>query len=377
LYKTSRSVEDKAVSADVYYYSGQKDVQEKAIRAELAACDDLDRTLILRARLAMLLRGQKKWGAAGRELRLDGTDLSRASADSKAFVYAAQGALLLEQGSPAPAADYLEPVLRHFSRCTEYTQLRQYVSSAWKYAELEGSFGRVGSALSLLSRATSVAQEIGDLHGYCNSRIAEAHISISQGNFKNAITALIWASHPPAIIGNHQPRPRFIAGELARAWAIVEWKYRLTGGKWLGYVHPLWALKFASQRLNESMSFVMRVPFLAEFAIASPNEVYNIILEHEGMLPLGKGSRAKFSRTERERISSLYEGMCALCGCQINESEKWHVDHIVLHSIGHAPKRTARDAYLNYRPVHSRCNLVRGDSDFWYLNTAYHNNPTL
>src|SRR5205823_2991335 len=109
-----------------------------------------------------------------------------------------------------------------------------------------------------------------------------AHIAVSQDNFKAAVTALIWASHPPGAIGEQQPRPKFIAGELARAWAVVEWKHRLIKGKWLGYVHPLWALEFADQRLRNSMSYVMRVPFLGNLAIASPSEFHAAILGHEG-----------------------------------------------------------------------------------------------
>ncbi len=363
---------------DRYYYSGQKDVQERALCAELALCDDLDRSIVLRAQLAMLLRGQKRWTAARREIcRLDSRNLLRASPDSRAFVEAAEGALLLEEGFLSAAIEKLDRALSRFKHSREYSQLRQYVSSLWKCAEIQASLRHTNASRALLARAKSIAIEIGDLHGYCNAQIAEAHIAVSQGRFKAAATALIWASHPPEAIGKEQPHPKFIAGELARAWAVVEWSYRLMKGKWLGYVHPLWALKFADQRLEDSMSYVMRVPFLGELAIASPKELYAVVIEREEMIPLGSGSRARFSQNERERIFSLYAGICALCGKRISEIEKWHVDHIVLHSIGHAPKKTARDAYLNYRPLHSSCNLARGDDDFWYLADAYHNNPTL
>ncbi len=362
---------------DAHYYSGRKDVQEQALRAALADSDDRDRSIVLRAQLAMLLRGQKKWDQAREALQIESRNLAGVSADTRTFVLAAEGALFLEEGKLDAAADTLHLVTDRFGKSSDSLRLRQYVSSGWKYAQVRASFGEHRDASRLLGRVQAVATDIGDLHGYCNALIAESHVAVSQGNYRRAVTALMWASHPPAVIGKDQPNPRFIAGELARAWAFLEWKYRIDKSKWLGYVHPMWALEFANQRLKQCMSFVMRVPFLNEFAISSPDQVAESIRHAEGMLRQGKGSRPKFSPDERERIFRIYDGLCALCGKKIDENDKWHVDHIVLHCVGHAPKRTARDAYLNYRPVHSRCNLVRGNADFWHLQESYLNNPTL
>ena len=272
------------------------------------------------------------------------------SRTSRAFVDAAEGALLFEEGYLTLSAEKLSDALRFLERSLSYQGLRQFVSTTWKFAELEASFGRPSSAMSLSDPAMSVAQEIGDLHGYCNARIAEAHVALSQDNFKRAVEALLWASHPPSTIGTNQPSPRFIAGELARAWAVVEWQHRLEKGSWLGYVHPLWALKFAGQRLQKSMSFVMRVPFLGRWAIASPSNFHDAILHHANMIPEGRGSRPRFSLIERERIFEYYGGLCALCGTRIRQDATWHVDHIVLHSMGRVPKKTAAGAFLNYRP---------------------------
>ncbi|HBA89467.1 MAG TPA: hypothetical protein DCZ75_16220 [Geobacter sp.] len=363
--------------ANTDYYSGRKDIQEQALRAELNDTDDLDRSVTLRAQLAMLLRGQKQWDASRRELSLASSDLPRVSSDSKALVEAAEGALLLEQGQLLAAVEKLKLGLKHLEHSRDHLMLRQYVSSKWKCAELEASLGHSSIADAGLSRARSVAQEIGDLHGYSNTRIVEAYVALSRDDFKSAVAALMWVSHPPEAIGRTQPRPHFIAGELARAWAVVEWTHRVRKQRWLGCVHPLWALKFAAQRLRESMSFVMRVPFLGSLAIASPDEIYTSLLQESDMIPEGKGTRPRFTQTERQQIFAIYTGLCALCGQQIIEGDDWHVDHIVLHSMGHAPKSTARSAYLNYRPVHAKCNLMRSDNDFWLIKKVFDNNPTL
>ena len=51
-----RSNAPRVAAEDRLYYSGRKDLQEQALRAELADIDDLDRSITLRAQLAMLLR---------------------------------------------------------------------------------------------------------------------------------------------------------------------------------------------------------------------------------------------------------------------------------------------------------------------------------
>lgn len=346
---------------DQFYYGGQKDLQEKALRVDLAdSGGDLDRSVTLHAHLSMLLRGQGQshWQGSQQELKLANAILSRSSRDSQAFVHAAEGALLLEMGELAQALEKLTLTYQRFSQSSEHLKLRQCVSSLWKAAEIEASLRRSDTAKILLARAQGIAQDIGDLHGYANARIAEAHTAAANGDYKTAIASLIWVSHPPHAIGQDQP-------------------HRREKTKWLGFVHPLWALKFAEKRLQVSMSFPMRVPFWGKLAIASLEDVSKAFAAESGMLPKDLNSRARFSPKEQERILSFYGGICALCGERIEKNEKFDIDHIVCHSMGQVPKKTARPAYLNYRPTHAKCNRGRGNDDFWFLVKSHRNNPTV
>jgi hypothetical protein len=52
-------------------------------------------------------------------------------------------------------------------------------------------------------------------------------------------------------------------------------------------------------------------------------------------------------------------------------------DAIVLHRVGHSAKSRENPYLLNFRPLHAKCNLRRGDNDFFFLNHSFRNNPTL
>lgn len=69
--------------------------------------------------------------------------------------------------------------------------------------------------------------------------------------------------------------------------------------------------------------------------------------------------RKSLTRNQRAELFLEHDGICHLCGCQINAArgEVWEVEHVEAREIG------GRDDWANLRPAHVACHKAKTASD--------------
>lgn len=331
--------------------------------AGIVASGDSEDAIIRLTLIANMLRGRKEWDAARASLSLvpDAT-IARLGARAKGHMLSAKTALEFETGDLERAEHYGDSAWSLLSRAVAYDlDCRVMTSLAWKLSHIKKTLRKPDEAHRYLTRSETESLNVQDLHGYCNVKLAEAHQAVEVGSWTSAIEAILRVLHPPYKFRG-APRSAFIAAEAARAVAVLEAQFFEVIGRPLGLVHPSAALHFSEQVFKATTSEVMRVPYLADLAIAPPAELRASFESRLVGLPSVTGARPQFTPAERQRMFDRYRGICSLCGVPMSPTD-FHVDHVVFHKWGQVSKRLSRPGFINFRPVHGQCNLLRGAKD--------------
>lgn len=332
-------------------------------RRAIAAGSDLRECVIRVGLISAILRGDMEWDAATRCLDLIPPDGIRTlGRRTEGHYLYARFALAFEIGDMRRALRIGESAVAAVStEPMDELDGRILVALLWKLSHVSGALRRDVEAQRYIDRARSTAIDFADLHGYCNTSVAEVHRFIAVGSLSCALESFLRVLHPPLAFTD-APRPLGVAGEAARAVAVLEATAIASTGRPLGLVDVAHALRYSEQVLDIAASKVMRVPYLDDLSIASPTELRREYERRLGLVAWPRdGSRPRFTPDERRALLDRWGHRCSICGNKIARGQKIHIDHIVFHKWGGVSKRTSRPEFRNFRPLHANCNTARGD----------------
>lgn len=314
-----------------------------------------------------MLRGRQNWIAAANCLDVAGAqEIVSLGKCTRGHLLAAQAFLDFERDDLRNAERAGETAITFLTGTRDDVDLRVLVSALWKLSHIKKALRKPGEAEKLILRAKALSIERGDLHGYSNTMLAEAHQLIADGQLFAAIEALLRVIHPPQRFKSTL-ESLFIAAEAARAIAVLETRYFEKKRKHLGLVNPFAALDYSARVFQRTTSKVMRVPYLGTLAIASPEMLTRRYKEQFLGIPPSTSRRPRFVRKGKDRdiVYERYKGFCSLCGKWIPPDSDWQMEHIFLHKWGKPSKAYSKPNLINYRPACALCNNERGHKDFY------------